>query len=250
MRRRRHVHAHLAAQPPGHEVVDNSVDEATSGYATQIDVTLFKDGSLEVTDNGPWHAGGHPSPGEGQRGRADSHAGLHAGGKFSEKAAYKFSGGLHGVGVSVVNALSSHLDCTIRRGGKEYRIEFKDGKLQGKLAVVGTVGQRNTGTTVRFWPDPKFFDSDKFSVPQLRHTLKAKAVLCAGLRITFTNEATGEKDEWFYSGDLGAYLLEELESTERCPRSRSRRHARGRPMRSVMRCCGRRTCPPYSARAM
>ncbi len=105
----------------------------------------------------------------------------------------------------------------IRRGGKEYRISFKDGKVDTKLAAIGSVGQRNTGTTVRFWPDAKFFDSDKFSVPQLRHMLKAKAVLCAGLRITCSNEATGEKDEWFYSGDLGAYLMEELESTERLP---------------------------------
>jgi topoisomerase-4 subunit B len=199
-----------------HEVLDNSVDEATSGYCTQIDVTLFKDGSLEVIDNGR----GMPvdiHPQEKVSGVELILTRLHAGGKFSEKAAYKFSGGLHGVGVSVVNALSSHLDCTIRRGGKEYRISFKDGKVHSKLAVIGSVGQRNTGTTVRFWPDPKFFDSDKFSVPQLRHTLKAKAVLCAGLRITFKNEATGEKDEWFYSGDLGAYLMEELESTERLP---------------------------------
>ena len=141
---------------------------------------------------------------------------LHAGGKFSDKT-YKFSGGLHGVGVSVVNALSKHLECWIKRGGKEYNISFKDGKVHSKLEVVGTVGQRNTGTTVRFWPDPKFFDSDKFSVPQLKHTLKAKAVLCAGLRITFSNEATGEKDEWFYTGDLGAYLLEELADNERLP---------------------------------
>jgi topoisomerase-4 subunit B len=199
-----------------HEVLDNSVDEAISGYCTQIDVTLFKDGSLEVTDNGR----GMPvdiHPQEKISGVELILTRLHAGGKFSEKAAYKFAGGLHGVGVSVVNALSSHLDCTIRRGGKEYRISFKDGKVHTKLAVIGTVGQRNTGTTVRFWPDTKFFDSDKFSVPQLRHTLKAKAVLCAGLRITFTNEATGEQDEWFYSGDLGAYLMEELESTERLP---------------------------------
>src|SRR5665213_3331445 len=199
-----------------HEVLDNSVDEATSGYCTQIDVTLFKDGSLQVTDNGR----GMPvdiHPEEKVSGAEVILTRLHAGGKFSEKAAYKFSGGLHGVGVSVVNALCSHLDCTIRRGGKEYRISFKDGKVHSKLAVIGTVGQRNTGTTVRFWPDPKFFDSDKFSVPQLRHTLKAKAVLSPGLRITFTNEATGEKDEWFFTGDLGAYLVEELGATEKLP---------------------------------
>jgi topoisomerase-4 subunit B len=141
---------------------------------------------------------------------------LHAGGKFSDKT-YKFSGGLHGVGVSVVNALSKHLECWIKRGGKEYNIGFKDGKVSSKLEETGTVGQRNTGTRLQFWPDPKFFDSDKFSVPQLKHTLKAKAVLCAGLRVTFKNQATGEKDEWFYTGDLGAYLVEELGNHERIP---------------------------------
>jgi topoisomerase-4 subunit B len=141
---------------------------------------------------------------------------LHAGGKFSDKT-YQFSGGLHGVGVSVVNALSKHLECWVKRDGKEYNIGFKDGKVSSKLEVINTVGARNTGTTLRFWPDPKFFDSDKFSVPQLKHTLKAKAVLCPGLRVRFTNEATGEKDEWFYSGDLGAYLLEELGATQYLP---------------------------------
>ena len=134
---------------------------------------------------------------------------LHAGGKFNDKN-YEVSGGLHGVGVSVVNALSKQLECWIKRNGKEYNISFKDGKVSSKLEVVGTVGQRNTGTTVRFWPDPKFFDSDKFSVPQLRHVLKAKAVLCPGLKITFENEATKEKDEWFFTGDLAAYLKEEI----------------------------------------
>lgn len=141
---------------------------------------------------------------------------LHAGGKFSDQT-YKFSGGLHGVGVSVVNALSKKLECWIKRGGKEYNIGFKDGKVVSKLEVVGSVGQRNTGTTVRFWPDPGFFDSDKFSIPPLKHTLKAKAVLCPGLRITFSNEATGEKDEWFFTGDLGAYLVEELGATDKLP---------------------------------
>ena len=198
-----------------HEVVDNSVDEAIAGYCKQIDVTLFKDGSLQVADDGR----GMPvdiHPKEKVSGVELILTRLHAGGKFSDKT-YKFSGGLHGVGVSVVNALSRHLECWIKRGGKEYNISFKDGKVHSRLEAVGTVGQRNTGTTVRFWPDPKFFDSDKFSVPQLKHTLKAKAVLCAGLRITFANEATGEKDEWFYTGDLGAYLLEELANSERLP---------------------------------
>jgi topoisomerase IV subunit B len=198
-----------------HEVIDNSVDEALAGYCKEIDVTLFKDGSLQVADDGR----GMPvdiHPKEKVSGVELILTRLHAGGKFSDQT-YKFSGGLHGVGVSVVNALSKHLECWIKRGGKEYNIGFKDGKVSSKLEVIGTVGQRNTGTTVRFWPDPKFFDSDKFATAPLKHTLKAKAVLCPGLRITFNNEATGEKDEWFFTGDLGAYLTEELGKLETLP---------------------------------
>src|SRR5215469_6052563 len=198
-----------------HEVIDNSVDEAIVGHCSRIDVTLYKDGSLEVADDGR----GMPvdiHPKEKVSGVELILTRLHAGGKFSDQT-YKYSGGLHGVGVSVVNALSKKLECWIKRGGKEYNIGFKDGKVTSKLEVVGSVGQRNTGTTVRFWPDPKFFDSDKFSVPPLKHTLKAKAVLCPGLRITFNNEATGEKDEWFFTGDLGAYLVEEVGATEKLP---------------------------------
>ena len=198
-----------------HEVVDNSVDEALAGHAKQIDVTLFKDGSLEVRDDGR----GMPvdiHPKEKVSGVELILTRLHAGGKF-DSGSYGFSGGLHGVGVSVVNALSKQLECWVRRGGQEYNIGFRDGKLSSKLEVVGTVGQRNTGTTVRFWPDGKFFDSEKFSIPQLRHTLKAKAVLCPGLRITFSNEATGDKDEWFFAGDLGAYLADELGKADRLP---------------------------------
>ena len=198
-----------------HEVIDNSVDEAIEGHCKELSVTLYKDGSLEVADDGR----GMPvdiHPQEKVSGVELILTRLHAGGKFSDKN-YKFSGGLHGVGVSVVNALSKHLECWIKRGGKEYNISFRDGKVASKLEVIGTVGQRNTGTTVRFWPDPKFFDSDKFSVPALKHTLKAKAVLCPGLRVRFHQESNGEKDEWFYTGDLGAYLLEELGSAERLP---------------------------------
>jgi topoisomerase-4 subunit B len=198
-----------------HEVIDNSVDEALGGHAKQIDVTVFKDGSLEVRDDGR----GMPvdiHPKEKVSGVELILTRLHAGGKF-DSGSYGFSGGLHGVGVSVVNALSKQLECWVRRGGKEYNIGFRNGAVSSKLEVVGTVGQRNAGTTVRFWPDGKFFDSDKFSIPQLRHTLKAKAVLCPGLRITFTNEFTGEKDEWFFAGDLGAYLVDELGKSERLP---------------------------------
>src|SRR6185437_8306669 len=216
VRRRPGMYTHT--QRPNHlahEVIDNSVDEALVGHCKQIDVILFKDGSLQVADDGR----GMPvdiHPKEKVSGVELILTRLHAGGKFSDKT-YKFSGGLHGVGVSVVNALSSKLECWIKRGGKEYNIGFKDGKVSSKLEVVGSVGQRNTGTTVRFWPDPKFFDSDKFSVPQLKHTLKAKAVLCPGLKITFRNDATGEKDEWFFTGDLGAYLVDELGKTELLP---------------------------------
>jgi topoisomerase-4 subunit B len=198
-----------------HEVIDNSVDEALAGHAKEIAVTLYKDNSLAVVDDGR----GMPvdiHPKEKVSGVELILTRLHAGGKFSDKN-YKFSGGLHGVGVSVVNALSKRLETTIKRGGKEYFISFKDGKVDDKLKATGTVGQRNTGTTVRFWPDPKFFDTDKFSVPQLKHALKAKAVLCPGLKISFTNEATGEKDEWFFTGDLGAYLIDELGQNERLP---------------------------------
>jgi topoisomerase IV subunit B len=198
-----------------HEVIDNSVDEATNGHAKQIDVTLFKDGSLQVIDDGR----GMPvdiHPKEKVSGVELILTRLHAGGKFNDTN-YKHSGGLHGVGVSVVNALSKRLETTIRREGKEYHIGFKDGKVDSKLTVVGKVPAKTTGTTVRFWPDGKFFDSDKFSVPPLKHTLKAKAVLCPGLRITFTNEATGEKDEWFFTGDLGAYLMEEVTDRDKLP---------------------------------
>jgi topoisomerase-4 subunit B len=198
-----------------HEVIDNSVDEALGGHCTAIDVTLFKDGSLSVADDGR----GMPvdiHPQEKVSGVELILTRLHAGGKFSDKT-YTFSGGLHGVGVSVVNALSKHLECLVRRGGKEYRISFKDGRIATKLEVIGTVGQRNTGTTVRFWPDEKFFDTNHFSLAELRRVLKAKAVLCAGLRVSLTQEATGQREEWFYTGHLGEYLLEQLGQSERIP---------------------------------
>jgi topoisomerase-4 subunit B len=198
-----------------HEVVDNSVDEALAGHAKEINVTLHKDNSLSVADDGR----GMPvdiHPKEKVSGVELILTRLHAGGKFNDKN-YEVSGGLHGVGVSVVNALSTKLETWIKRNGKEYNIGFKDGKVSSKLEVVGSVGQRNTGTTVRFWPDPKFFDSDKFSVPQLKHNLKAKAVLCPGLKITFENEATKERDEWFFTGDLAGYLNEEIGKEDKLP---------------------------------
>ncbi|MFT3904884.1 MAG: DNA topoisomerase IV subunit B [Steroidobacteraceae bacterium] len=198
-----------------HEVIDNSVDEALGGHCDAIEVTLHKDGSLSVSDNGR----GMPvdiHPKEKVSGVELILTRLHAGGKFSDKA-YAFSGGLHGVGVSVVNALSLHLECRVRRGGKEYQIAFKEGRLASKLEVIGTVPAKTSGTTVHFWPDGKFFDSDRFSVPELKRTLRAKAVLCAGLRVSFVNEATGEREEWFYTGHLGEYLVEQLGQVPQLP---------------------------------
>ena len=197
------------------EVIDNSVDEAIAGYASKVDVILFKDGSLQVSDDGR----GMPvdkHPGEKVSGVEVILTRLHAGGKFSNKN-YQFSGGLHGVGVSVVNALSKHLEVWIKRGGKEYNIAFANGDRVSKLEVVGTVGQRNTGTTLRFWPDPKYFDSPKFSVPRLKHVLRAKAVLCPGLTVTFEDENTGEAETWFYEDGLKAYLLDALNGVEQLP---------------------------------
>jgi len=198
-----------------HEVIDNSVDEALAGYAKRVDVTLFKDGSLEVADDGR----GMPvdiHPREKISGVELILTRLHAGGKFSDKS-YRFAGGLHGVGVSIVNALSKNLECWVKRGGKEYNIGFRNGKVSSKLEVVGQVGKSNTGTTLRFWPDPQFFESPAFSIPRLKHVLKAKAVLCPGLRVRLTIEQTGEKEEWLFTGGVREYLLETLGQGEWLP---------------------------------
>ena len=197
------------------EVVDNSVDEAISGFASNIDVVLHKDGSLSVTDDGR----GMPvdeHPGEKRPGVEVILGRLHAGGKFSDKN-YQFSGGLHGVGVSVVNALSKHLEVWIRRDGKEYNMAFAGGNRVSELEIVGDVGRRSTGTRLRFWPDPRYFDSPKFSVSRLKHVLRAKAVLCPGLRMSFADEVTGETCEWRYADGLKDYLVESLEGLERVP---------------------------------
>ena len=169
------------------EVVDNSIDEAVSGHATRVEVTLFRDGSLQVEDDGR----GMPvdvHPQQGLPGVEVILTKLHAGGKFSNKS-YQFSGGLHGVGVSVVNALSKHLEVWVKRGGQEYNMAFAAGNKVSKLEAVGKVGRNNTGTRLRFWPDPQYFDSPKFSLRQLQHLLRAKAVLCPGLKVGFLDES-------------------------------------------------------------
>jgi topoisomerase-4 subunit B len=198
-----------------HEVVDNSVDEALVGHCKKIEVTLYKDGSVEVVDDGR----GMPvdrHPKEKIPGVELILTRLHAGGKFNHKN-YQFSGGLHGVGVSVVNALSKNLEVWIRRGGKEYNLSFVNGKKRGKLEVVGKVGKANTGTTIRFWPDPQYFDSAKISVSRLKHALRAKAVLCPGLTVKLKVEKPKEQVEWFYTGGLEEYLLEAIGKTEHLP---------------------------------
>jgi topoisomerase-4 subunit B len=197
------------------EVVDNAVDEALEGHATRVAVTLHGDGSLSVTDDGR----GMPvdvHPKEKVSGVEVALTRLHAGGKFSRKN-YRFSGGLHGVGVSVVNALSRRLEVWVRRGGQEYHMAFADGAKASDLAVTGPAPRRSTGTTVRFWPDPRYFDTPRFSVSRLRHVLKAKAILCPGLQVSFEDEAAGERDEWVYQEGLTAYLLEANHDLEMIP---------------------------------
>ena len=197
------------------EAIDNSVDEAIAGFASLVDVTLHKDGAISVRDDGR----GMPvdiHPEEGIPGVELILTRLHAGGKFSNKN-YQFSGGLHGVGISVVNALSKHLEVWVKRGGKEFNIAFANGEKVSDLEEIGTVGQRNTGTTLRFWPDPSYFDSARFSVPRLMHVLRAKAVLCPGLLVKFNDENTGENISWQYEDGLTDYLKEALMGLEILP---------------------------------
>ena len=190
----------------GQEVIDNSVDEALAGYATKIEVILHKDQSLEVTDNGR----GMPvdmHPTEKMSGVEVIMTKLHAGGKFSNKN-YEFAGGLHGVGISVVNALSERVDVTVKRDSQIYHIAFANGEKVEELEVIGTCGRRNTGTTVKFKPNSKYFDSDKFSVTRLRHLLRAKAVLCSGLEIKFIDKVNDTEESWLYQDGLSDYLTE------------------------------------------
>ncbi|MDP4527724.1 DNA topoisomerase IV subunit B [Alkalimonas delamerensis] len=188
------------------EVIDNSVDEALAGFASEIKVVLHEDQSLEVIDNGR----GMPvdiHPEEGVSGVELIFCRLHAGGKFSNKN-YQFSGGLHGVGISVVNALSSRVDVTVRRDGQIYQMAFAEGAKTQELTITGTVGKRNTGTRVHFWPNAGYFDSARFSVPRLLHVLKAKAVLCPGLRIDFDDKVNKESHSWCYQDGIRDYLAE------------------------------------------
>jgi len=190
------------------EVVDNSVDEAMAGFAKAIDVIIYKDGSVLVSDDGR----GMPvdiHPEQGIPGVEVILTQLHAGGKFSNKN-YQFSGGLHGVGVSVVNALSAKLEVEVKRNGKVYAISYADGDKTTDLAETGTVGKNNTGTLVRFWPNDKYFDSSKISVTKLKHVLRAKAVLCPGLKISLKDEHTNESYEWCYQNGLEEYLLDRI----------------------------------------
>ncbi len=188
------------------EVIDNSVDEALAGHARNVQVILHTDQSLEVIDDGR----GMPvdiHPEEGIPGVELIFTRLHAGGKFSSKN-YEFSGGLHGVGISVVNALSTLVEVRVRRDGQEHQMTFRDGFKASELEVIGTVGKRNSGTSIRFWPDPKYFDTAKFSVSRLKHILKAKAVLCPGLTVKFEDKNSSEQITWFYEDGLRSYLTD------------------------------------------
>ncbi len=191
-----------------HEVIDNSSDEATSGHASLISVTLHKDNSLSVADNGR----GMPvdiHPTEKVPGVELILTRLHAGGKFSNKS-YQFSGGLHGVGVSVVNALSERLEVEIMRDGQVHTMVFKQGKVVQKLKSTGNIPKKETGTYVRFWPEASYFDNPKFVVSELKHVLRAKAVLCPGLTVEFFDEARNEQETWYYEDGLRDYLKSTL----------------------------------------
>jgi hypothetical protein len=197
------------------EVIDNAVDEALAGHARTVEVTLYKDGSCEVSDDGR----GMPvdiHPEEKIPGVELILTRLHAGGKFNNKN-YTFSGGLHGVGVSVVNALSTLVEVHIKRDGSEHRITFRNGDRATPLEVVGSVGKKNTGTRVRFWADPKYFDTPKYNLRALRHLLRAKAVLCPGLTVKLRDEATDEQDTWYFEDGLSDYLKAELGEREMLP---------------------------------
>ncbi len=198
------------------EVIDNAVDEALAGHANKITVTVYKDGSLAVEDNGR----GMPvdiHPEYGQSGIEIILTKLHAGGKFSTDN-YQFSGGLHGVGISVVNALSNRVEVEVQRHGNLYQMAFEHGEPVSQLEVLeGKAPKRATGTKVHFWPDVKYFDSPKFSLKALKHNLKAKAVLAAGLQIIYFDQINHEKIEWQFENGLVDYLMDELQDRDIIP---------------------------------
>jgi len=197
------------------EVIDNSVDEALAGHCKNITVILHKDGALEVQDDGR----GMPvdiHPEEGISGVELILTKLHAGGKFSNKN-YQFSGGLHGVGISVVNALSTRVEVHVKRDGKKFLICFANGEVATPLKEVGEVGKRNTGTSVVFWPDPQYFDSAKYAISRLKHLLRAKAILCPGLNVTLIDNNSGDKVEWYYEDGLKDYLKSSAVDEETVP---------------------------------
>lgn len=199
------------------EVVDNSVDEALAGFANCIEVILSKNGATTVIDNGR----GMPvdlHPEQGIPGVEVILTQLHAGGKFSNKN-YQFSGGLHGVGVSVVNALSAQLEVEVKRNGKVFQMRFVDGAKQSELVETGTVGKANTGTKITFLPDANYFDSNKVSINKLKHVLRAKAVLCPGLKILLKSELSDEQWEWFYQNGLKDYLMDRMGDMQLVPAS-------------------------------
>ena len=207
------------------EVVDNSVDEAIIGHADRIEITLHEDDSVTVADNGR----GMPvdiHPGEKLPGVEVILTRLHAGGKFSDKN-YRFSGGLHGVGVSVVNGLSKNLEVRVKRDGKEYNMAFAGGKPASPLEVVGEVGKRNTGTSLRFWPDPVYFDTVTVARAKLKHLLRAKAVLCPGLTVRLNDEADKEQTEWRYEDGISSYLSGMLSGVELLPAEAFTGHMQG-----------------------
>ena len=205
-------------ESPNHlaqEVVDNSVDEAVSGYATQINVTLHKDNSMSVEDNGR----GIPvdiHPKEGTPAVEVILTKLHAGGKFSNDS-YQFSGGLHGVGISVVNALSTSIEIWIKRDSKQYYMQFESGAKSKDLEEIGEVGKRNTGTLIKFSPDPQYFDTVKFSIKNLRHNLRSKAILCPGLEVNFVNEIDETTDKWLFEDGIKDYLQASLDGLDCIP---------------------------------
>ncbi|HLX23347.1 MAG TPA: DNA topoisomerase IV subunit B [Usitatibacter sp.] len=197
------------------EMIDNAADEALAGSAKHVDVTMHSDGSISVADDGRGIPVG-PHPVEKAPTVEIVFTRLHAGGKFDKKGggAYAFSGGLHGVGVSVTNALSKRLEVTVKRDGATWEIAFEGGETSSKLKKTGKAGPRESGTIVRAWPDPKYFDSATVKKQDLELLLRAKAVLLPGLEVTLLDEAKKDKRVWRYEGGLSAYLQERLEGAD------------------------------------